>query len=143
MTAAELQAVIDGSLYGTQSPNGTQDLPDIFWLMSWCDWQIEQLMLTEQSRAPESSGETTAAPVGGKPKTQNQHTHTTMVSNRKTRYIAPHDSVRPAYGHTHRCDGCQTLFICQRRQHYTDPYRCPTCGPSPQELRRAERRRRQ
>lgn len=43
MTPEEIAA--KACLEGTKTPNGIKDLPDIFWLMGWADWEIERQFL--------------------------------------------------------------------------------------------------
>ena len=51
MSSEELQEIIDAALYG----NGELEADDLFWLMLWADWAVEQEMIRERQQA-ESHG---------------------------------------------------------------------------------------
>jgi len=35
--------------------NGVKDLPDIFWLIGWFDWQMEVILIEEEIRDKEAT----------------------------------------------------------------------------------------
>lgn len=46
-TPAQCREIANKCLEGSSTPNGIRDLPDIFWLMGWADWEIEAQILED------------------------------------------------------------------------------------------------
>lgn len=47
-TPDKCRAIANDCWIDGRTPNGTKDLPDIFWIMGWADWEIEAQIMEEK-----------------------------------------------------------------------------------------------
>lgn len=42
------ESTMTACLNGASTPNGIKDLPDIFWLLGWFDWEMERRLILDE-----------------------------------------------------------------------------------------------